>query len=132
MTTAFVWRGQAAEYGFAWILTRVVGQANALDLLLSGRRFTGAEAAAMGLANKALPKDALSDVVYAYARDMASLCSPASMKALKEQVYEAPFETLAESVQKANQLMLTTNASDDFKEGAESFREKRPPRFAPL
>ena len=63
---------------------------------------------------------------------MASLYSPASMKALKEQVHEAPFETLAESVQKANQLMLTTNASDDFKEGAKSFLEKRPPRFAPL
>ena len=53
MTTAFVRRGLAAEYGFAWILTRLVGQANALDLPLSGRRFTGAEAAPMGLANKA-------------------------------------------------------------------------------
>lgn len=132
LTTAFARRGLAAEYGFAWILTRLVGQANALDLLLSGRRFTGQEALRMGLANQVLPRDALRDATYAYARDMAQNCSPASMQAMKAQVYEVPFEGLADSVRAANQLMLRMNASEDFKEGTRSFLEKRPPRFAPL
>lgn len=132
MTTAFARRGLAAEYGFAWILTRLVGQANALDLLLSGRRVTGAEAERMGLVNRAVPAEELAEVTYAYAREMARLCSPASMKTLKRQVYDVPFQTLAEAVRAANQIMLTTNVSEDFAEGTASFLEKRPPRFAPL
>lgn len=132
MTTAFVRRGMAAEYGFAWILTKLVGQANALDLLLSGRHFTGEEAARMGLVNWAVPLKDLANKTYAYARDMAVNCSPASMKAVKQQVYDVPFQTLAESVRTANQMMLTTNASEDFAEGTRSFLEKRPPKFQPL
>lgn len=132
LTTAFARRGLAAEYGFAWILTRLVGQAHALDLLLTGRRFTGREALRMGLANRALPADQLADTVHSYAQEMVRLCSPAAMKAMKAQVYEVPFETLAESVRAANQLMLVMNSSEDFEEGTRSFLEKRPPRFQPL
>ena len=129
MTTAFARRGLAAEYGFAWILTKLVGQANALDLLLSGRRFKGIEAFHMGLANKLFPDDKLVEATYAYAREMVEFCSPASMKAMKEQVYASPFQNLADSVRAANRLMLETNSSEDFKEGTRSFLEKRPPRF---
>lgn len=54
-TTAFSRRGLVAEYGLGWILPRLAGQARAMDLLLSGRVFTGAEACAMGLAVRAVP-----------------------------------------------------------------------------
>jgi enoyl-CoA hydratase/carnithine racemase len=132
MTTAFARRGLAAEYGFAWIMTRLIGQANTLDLLLSGRRFTGAEAFRMGLVNQVHPTGALEEATHAYAREMAAWCSPAAMRTIKAQIYEVPFETLAESVQGANRDMLVHNASEDFKEGTRSFLEKRPPRFPPL
>lgn len=45
LTTAFARRGLGAEYGMAWILTELVGQANALDLLISGRKDQGTESA---------------------------------------------------------------------------------------
>lgn len=60
---------------------------------------------------------------------MAQDCSPRSLRVIKEQVYEAPFQTLAEAVAMANRDMLVTNMSDDFKEGYRAFLEKRPPRF---
>jgi enoyl-CoA hydratase/carnithine racemase len=55
--TTFARRGLIAEYGMAWMLPRLVGHANALDLLLSARMIDAAEAVRMGLANQVYPRD---------------------------------------------------------------------------
>jgi enoyl-CoA hydratase/carnithine racemase len=128
-TTAFVRRGLSAEYGLAWILTQIVGQAHALDLLLSGRKVTAAEACRIGLVNQVYPRDKLTEATYAYAQEMAVNCSPRAMRIIKSQVYDVPFQTLAEAVAVANQDMLISNASPDIKEGAAAFFERRPPNF---
>lgn len=128
-TTAFVRRGLGAEYGMPWILAKIVGHANALDLLLSGRKLKGAEAMRLGLVNQVYPAEHLSKAVRDYAREMADWCSPASMRMIKAQVYAVPFQSLHEAVMMANKDMLTSNVSADFKEGTASFREKRPPNF---
>ncbi|HEX4865850.1 MAG TPA: enoyl-CoA hydratase-related protein, partial [Acidimicrobiales bacterium] len=57
LVTAFAERGLIAEWGISWLLPRIVGPGRALDLLFSSRRVTGAEAAAMGLVNAAMPAD---------------------------------------------------------------------------
>ena len=59
ITTAFARRGLPAEEAVSWMLPRIVGHAVALDLLLSGRIVLGAEAAALGLVHRALPRDEL-------------------------------------------------------------------------
>ncbi len=128
-TTAFARRGLSAEYGMSWMLPLVVGHANALELLLSGRKFFAPEAKELGLVNKVFPADRLADETYAYAKEMAVWCSPRSMRVLKEQVYEVPFQDLAEAVRMANQDMLISNVCPDFKEGTASFKEKRTPNF---
>src|SRR5262249_50124568 len=69
-TTAFVRRGLVAEHSISWTLPRLVGQANALDLLLSGRVFLAEEAAAIGLVNRVVEPAALLDTTLAYARDL--------------------------------------------------------------
>ena len=56
-----------AEHGISWILPRLVGQARALDLLLSGRVVLAEEAAAMGMVNEVVPPDELLDRALAYA-----------------------------------------------------------------
>src|SRR5207245_627909 len=67
ITTAFARRGLVAEHGISWILPRLVGPAHALELLLSGRVLLGAEAARIGLVNRALAPDMLLDEALAYA-----------------------------------------------------------------
>ena len=128
-TTSFARRGLIAEHGLSWMLPRIVGHANALDLLLSARKFLAPEAQAMGLVNKVFPADRLAAETYAYARDLADNVSPRSMAVIKRQQYEAPFQTLAENTISANAEMLKSFGTEDFREGVAHFVEKRPPRF---
>lgn len=128
-TTAFARIGLGAEYGAAWILPRIVGHANALDMLLSGRRVDAREALRMGLVNQVHPPEKLAEATYAYAREIAERASPRATRAIKHQLWEAPFQTLAEAVNLSAADMLEAVRSADFREGLAAFREKRPPRF---
>jgi enoyl-CoA hydratase/carnithine racemase len=132
LTTAFSRRGLVAEHGISWILPRLVGPARALDLLLSGRVITGEEAAGLGLVNRALPPDQLRGETLGYARDLAENCSPASMAAMKRQVYGDLERGLAQALEKANELMVESLGAPDFVEGVASFVEHRQARFAAL
>ena len=127
--TAFAKRGLIAEHGIAWILPRVVGPGHAADLLLSSRKVTAAEALRMGLVNRLSKPEALLEEAHAYARDLAENVSPRSIRVMKRQLWEAPFQTLGEAVMLANQEMFDSIGSEDFKEGVAHFVEKRPARF---
>jgi enoyl-CoA hydratase/carnithine racemase len=131
-TTAFARRGLVAEHGSSWLLPRLIGPAAALDLLLSGRVFLAEEAERLGVVNRVLPREDVLDETLAYARDIAANCSPASMAAMKAQVYRDLERGLDESLEDANRLMLESFARPDFAEGVQSFVERREPSFAPL
>jgi enoyl-CoA hydratase/carnithine racemase len=131
-TTAFARRGLVAEHGSSWMLPRLIGPAAALDLLLSGRVFLAEEAERLGVVNRVVPKEAVLEETLAYARDLAANCSPASMAAMKAQVYRDLQRGLDESVEDADRLMLESFARPDFAEGVGSFVERREPSFAPL
>src|SRR5579875_1535609 len=132
ITTAFSRRGLVAEHGISWMLPRLIGPARALDLLLSGRVILGTEAAELGLVNRAVEDDRLLEEAMAYARMLASECSPASMAHMKRQVYGDLERTLTDSVERANHLMLASFTGPDFAEGVQSFLERRAPKFAPF
>lgn len=131
ITTSFSRRGLVAEHGIGWMLPRLIGPARALDLLLSGRVLLGAEAAEIGLVNRAVESGVL-EVALEYAHELARECSPASMAAMKRQVYADLERSLADSVEEANRLMAESFAAPDFAEGVSSFLERRSPNFAPL
>lgn len=62
--TAFAKRGLIAEHGIAWMLPRIVGHANATDLLLTSRKIDASEALRMGLINKVVEaEDLLADAM---------------------------------------------------------------------
>jgi len=128
-STAFARRGLIAEYGMAWMLPRLVGLPNALDLLFSARMIDAAEALRMGLVNQVFPQDVFSDKVREHARDLASGVSPRSLRVIKRQVYGAMFQTLAEAFELSEREMLASLQSEDFKEGVAHFLEKRAPSF---
>lgn len=131
-TTAFARRGLVAEHGIAWMLPRLTGHAHALDLLLSARVFLAEEAERLGVVNRVVPAGEVLDHALGYARDMAANCSPASMAAMKAQVYADLRRDLDAALDGANRLMLESFGRPDFGEGVKSFVERRPPQFAPL
>ncbi len=128
-STTFARRGLIAEYGMAWMLPRLVGLPNALDLLFSARMIDAAEALRMGLVNQVFPQNVFSDKVREHARDLASGVSPRSLRVIKRQVYGAMFQTLAEAFETSEREMLESLQSEDFKEGVAHFLEKRAPAF---
>jgi enoyl-CoA hydratase/carnithine racemase len=128
--TAFAQRGLIAEYGMAWMLPRLVGHANALDLLFSARMIDTAEALRMGLVNQVYPRETFLESVQKYVAGLASSVSPRSLRVIKRQVYDAMFQTLAESFESSEQEMLASLQSEDFKEGVAHFIEKRAPAFS--
>lgn len=131
-TTAFARRGLVAEHGIGWILPRLIGPARALDLLLSARVILGEEAAALGLVNRAVPKEEILDATLSYARELAAQCSPASMATMKRQVYADLERPLGEGLAAADQLMIESFSAPDFVEGVRSFLDKRAPQFEPI
>lgn len=128
-STTFAQRGLIAEYGIAWMLPRIVGLPNALDLLFSARQINSAEALRMGLVNQVFAQENFLDKVNEYAVDLASRVSPRSLGVIKRQVYGAMFQTLAESFDLAVEEMVASLRSEDFKEGVAHFLEKRAPVF---
>ena len=127
--TAFAQRGLIAEYGMAWMLPRLVGHANALDLLFSARMIEALEALRMGLVNQVFPRETFLERVQNYATELASNVSPRSVRVIKRQVYDAMFQTLAESFEQSEQEMLASLRTEDFKEGVAHFVQKRAPVF---
>jgi enoyl-CoA hydratase/carnithine racemase len=127
--TAFARRGLIAEYGMAWMLPRLVGHSNALDLLFSARMIDAAEALRMGLVNQVYPQGTFHEKVREYAVDLASNVSPRSLRVIKRQVYDAMFLTLAETFETSEREMLASLQCEDFKEGVAHFVEKRSPVF---
>ena len=128
-STAFAKRGLIAEYGMAWMLPRLVGHANAMDILLSARLFGAEEAARIGLVNRVIPAETFLTDVRAYALELANGVSPRSMGVIKQQVYNAMFQTLEEATMTSEEAMVSSLQSEDFKEGVAHFIEKRAPNF---
>ena len=131
-TCAFSKRGLIAEYGISWVLPRLVGQANALDLLMSSRVVMATEAQQLGMVNKVVPADQLMDVVMAYAADLAMNVSPSSMSVMKRQVYGDYDKDVATASLDALKLMGQSFGRPDFKEGVVSYLQKRQAEFPPV
>src|SRR4051812_19059997 len=132
IATAFTRRGLVAEFGASWMLPRLVGTGNAMDLLLSGRAITAEEAFAMGLVNRVYPAGELLPAAQAYARDLATNCSPLAMQAVKAQVAADWTRGIEESQDEAFRLVKEPARRPDFREGVAAYTEKRPPAFDPL
>lgn len=128
-TTAFAKRGLIAEYGIAWMMSRLAGHAAALDLLLSARKITAEEALALRLVNRVIPQEDFEREVRAYAMELAQSVSPRSLRVMKRQVYDSLSQTLAQACAEADDEMFQSFDCEDFREGVRHFLEKRQPRF---
>ncbi len=128
-TTAFASRGLIAEHGIAWLLPRLIGEAKALDLLLSARIFKGDEAESLGLVNKSLSAEELENFVNNYTKHLVDRVSPRSMTIMKRQIRAGYSQKFSKSLEIADKEMFLSFEQHDFKEGVESFVENRNPTF---
>lgn len=127
--TAFAKRGLVAEHGIAWMLPRLVGHANAIDLLLTSRKIDAAEAFKMNLVSRVVEPDDLMNEALELARVLSHDVSPRSVQVMKRQLWEVPFQTLGDAIAIANEEMEASLKTEDFKEGVAHFLERRAPRF---
>jgi enoyl-CoA hydratase len=109
-------------------LTRAVGKAKAMDLILTGRMMDAHEAERAGLVARVVPAVSLMDEAMKAAETIASMSLP-SLMAAKEAVNRASETSLAEGVRFERRVFHALFASEDQKEGMAAFIEKRPPKF---
>jgi enoyl-CoA hydratase/carnithine racemase len=128
-TSAFANRGLIAEHGTSWILPRLAGPANALDILWSGRKFGADEALGMGVVNRIVPHDQLIPQTVGYLRGLAETSAPRSLMIMKQQVYKHLNATIGPALEESIALMNESLARAEFREGVAAFLEKRPPAF---
>ena len=122
--------GVPGEKGSAWLLTRHIGQARAMDLLYTARRFDGVEAERLGLVNSVHDDDTLLPAVMDYARNIAAFSAPRAMAAMKAQVWTALDEDYTTAFAAADKEQDLATQTQDFREAFASYREKRPPQFS--
>ncbi len=130
MTTAHGKLHLPAEYGLSWLLPRIIGLGRANDLLLTSRKFTGAEAEAMGLFNQAFDDVAsLRAHTALYAADMAATVSPGSLKATKRQVWLDQTRDLAAAVRESEARLEQMMTEANYKTGLKALLKRQVPNW---
>jgi enoyl-CoA hydratase len=109
-------------------LTRAVGKALAMDVILSGRRLSAHEALAAGLVARVVAKEAWLDEAKRVARDIAEK-GPVATRLAKESVDRAYETTLSAGLEAERRALYLAFASEDATEGLTAFIEKRKPEF---
>ncbi len=109
-------------------LTRAVGKALAMDMILSGRRLSAQEAVAAGLVARVVPDEAWLEEAKALAREIAEK-GPVASRLAKESVDRAFETTLTAGLEAERRALYLAFASEDAKEGLTAFTEKRKPEF---
>jgi 2-(1,2-epoxy-1,2-dihydrophenyl)acetyl-CoA isomerase len=120
--------GLIPDSGGTFVLPRLVGQARALGLALTGDPLPSEQAAEWGLIWKAVDDEALDDEVDALANRLASL-PPLGLSAIKEMIRTSWQYSLDEELERQAGTMRRLGFTDDYREGVAAFLEKRSPTF---
>lgn len=120
--------GLIPDSGGTWVLPRLVGQARALGLALTGDPLAAEEAAEWGLIWKAVDDERLDEEVDSLAARLASL-PPLGLAAIKDMIRTSWQYSLDEELERQAGAMRRLGSTDDYREGVAAFLEKRKPSF---
>ncbi len=125
---SFVKIGLIPDWGGFQSLTRLVGTAKAMELMMTGDRIGAEDALRLGLLNQLFPMDSFTEKVQAFAQRLAS-GPPQALAAIKRGVYFAAQASLNEVLDYEHENQAALILSEDAREGMRAFMEKRPPAF---
>jgi len=109
-------------------LTRAIGKAKAMEMVLTGRIMGASEAEQAGLVARVVPVESLLEDALATAATIAAMSKPVTM--IAKEAVNAAFETsLAEGVHMERRFIYACFATEDQKEGMAAFMDKRPAEF---
>lgn len=128
LVTAFVRVGFSGDFGGSYFLTRLVGTGKARELYLTGRPVEAAEALSLGLVNRVVPDEQLTTVTIELARSLAQGPTIA-LSLMKRNLNRAESGSLAELLDMEAAHQVQTGRTEDHREAAKAFVEKRPPIF---
>jgi len=120
--------GLVPDSGGTWILPRLVGQARALGLALTGDPLPAETAAEWGLIWKAVDDEALDSEVDSLASKLAAL-PPLGLAEIKKMIRSTWSRTLDQELNEERNEMRRLGFTADYREGVAAFLEKRAPRF---
>ncbi len=109
-------------------LTRAVGKAIAMEMILNNRTLTAQEAHQFGLVNRVVPVNGYLDEALKLADEIASR-APLAVRSAKKMINQAYERTLADGLEVEKQEFYDLFASEDQKEGMQAFIEKRKPEW---
>ena len=109
-------------------LSRIVGKAKALEMILTGEMIEAREALRIGLVNRVVPEAEVVKTVMAMAGEMVSR-APVAMRFAKEAVLNGMDMTLEQGLRMEADLYFLLHTTRDRTEGITAFREKKMPRF---
>lgn len=121
--------GLLPDVGGCSRLPAVVGLGVAKELIMTGRVIDGREAHRIGFANRIAPAEELDELTEAFANEFLA-CAPKAVGLAKRVLDAAAKPALASTLEQEVQAQQALASSDDFKEGARAFSEKRQPEFA--
>ena len=120
--------GLIPDGGVTWSLPRLVGQARAAAMVLTGEPMSAPDAAAWGLIWKCVDDDALEPEVERLCAGLA-VQSPAALAASKQALRASWNHTFGQQLDHERTVQQIRGNSADYREGVTAFLEKRPPRF---
>jgi enoyl-CoA hydratase/carnithine racemase len=129
IASSFAALGLPAEYGLGWLLPRVVGAANAAQLLYSPGPMTAARAAELGWLQRVSSAGTVRAEAVDYARSLARGSAGESLRMMKRQIFIDSASSFADAYQRSVEDMNNALRTPAFREGVRALREKRPPDF---
>ncbi|MBJ6371685.1 enoyl-CoA hydratase-related protein [Sedimentitalea arenosa] len=128
LVPAFAAIGLSGDFGGSWLLSQLIGPARAKEIYFTGRRVPASEALELGLVNRVTPDGSERDDALALAAELAA-GAPIALRYMKDNINRAGSMDFRSALRNEADRMIRSMLTEDHRNAAEAFLEKRKPVF---